>query len=169
MISLGDNFNPQKIANMNDDDEPFLPIYFSLNWRTQRSSRAAADHLMEPVWGGAVCTSTSHYASVRVWAVGFSANNGGMTPLVCFPADVKRGEARGGRRSVKRTSRAWCSEPVGTGLWLTARRRRDHHPLLHSPFPISPKLPPRYREHLLGTSSQHLSAEEFQLIREFPS
>lgn len=48
--------------------------------------------------------------------MGFPANNGGMTPLVCFPVDVKGGEARGGRRSVKKTSRAWRSEPVGTGL-----------------------------------------------------
>lgn len=58
----------------------------------------------------------SHYASVRVGAAGFPANNGGMTPLVCFPVDVKGGQARGGRKSVKRTSRARCSEPVGAGL-----------------------------------------------------
>lgn len=35
--------------------------------------------------------------------MGFPANNRGMTPLVCFPTDVKRGEARG-RRSVKKTT-----------------------------------------------------------------
>lgn len=76
---------------------------------------------------GAVCTSTSHYASVRTWVVGFLANNRGMTLLVCFPLDVKCTEAGGkwvaGGGGVKMRvkeqaehGRTQCSKPPGTGL-----------------------------------------------------
>lgn len=76
---------------------------------------------------GAVCTSTSHYASVRTWVVGFLANNRGMTLLVCFPLDVKCTEAGGkwvaGGGGVKMRvkeqaehGRTQCSKPPGTDL-----------------------------------------------------